>query len=318
MKPIGGFFELELPVGNEMYHSKAIALSTGRACLRLMLQNMDIRKCYVPFYTCDALYDPFLLEKIEIETYGLTNQLEPEFLPELNENEFFLYINYFGIKSKTVEELLNRYGKNLIVDNTHLFFHQGYHNNWSFTSARKYYGVPDGAFLYAPIKIDTSKIERFKGASIKHNVLRMLGLQNEAHHEYTEYEKSLTAEVHLMSIVSEKLLSLVDYDKVKEARLDNFKFLHELLGPLNQLHIDKEMTDVPFAYPFLPKNLIDKKIFYKHNLFIPSLWLDPYKRQGKGYDFDKDLSVKLMPVPIDHRYNRQDMLPIADLLIANN
>ena len=108
MKPIGGFFELELPVVQRTFHPNAIALSTGRACLRLMLQNIDIRKCYVPFYTCDALYDPFQLEGVPIETYGLNNQLEPIRLTELNENEFFLYINYFGVRSTTVEQQLSK------------------------------------------------------------------------------------------------------------------------------------------------------------------------------------------------------------------
>lgn len=315
MKPIGGFFELELPEAEKSYHPKAIALSTGRACLRLMLRNVYIKKCYVPFYTCDALFHPFQLENVPIKTYRLNAQLEPEDFPDLEEGEYFLYINYFGVRSQTVERLLQKYGERLIIDNTHLFFHCGYPQNWSFTSARKYFGVPDGAFLYAPVKIDTTEIASFTNASVKHNVLRLMGLQTQAHYEYTEYEKSLTSDINTMSVVTKRLLALVDYEKVKEARLKNFWYLHEQIGHLNQISISGNMTDVPFAYPFLPEKLIDKALFYDKGFFIPSLWIDPYKRYEQGYEFDRDLSLKLMPLPIDHRYDTEDLQPLAELII---
>jgi hypothetical protein len=105
---------------------------------------------------------------------------------------------------------------------------------------------------------------------------------------------------------------------VKEARLKNFWFLHKRLGQFNQLNIDSDMPDVPFSYPFLPANYIEKKLFYKEGFFIPSLWLDPSKRATIGFEKDKDFGLKLMPVPTDHRYTPEDLEPIAELLILNS
>src|SRR5215207_9768310 len=110
MKPIGGFFELELPAFVSTYHPDAIALSTGRACLRLMIQHLAISKCYVPYYTCEAVYHPFQYENIPFEYYEINGSMDPKSYPSLGEGEYFLYINYFGVKSATVEELIKRYG----------------------------------------------------------------------------------------------------------------------------------------------------------------------------------------------------------------
>ncbi|MBC5991605.1 hypothetical protein [Pontibacter cellulosilyticus] len=306
MKPIGGFFELELPGSTTTYHPTALALSTGRACLRLMLKNIDISKCYVPFFTCNALYDPFHLESVSLEFYGLDKSLDPNVTPSLRAGEYFLYINYFGIKSNTVNKLLEIYGDKLIVDNTHLFFHKGYKHNWSFTSARKYFGVPDGAYLYSPSPI-YPKLNRFKDISLNHNLLRLLGSQEKSYEEYDKYEKSLNSEVNSISIVSERLLSLVNYEQVKSRRLDNFNYIQSELGHLNELKIDIDAETVPFTYPFLPNRILDKNKLYINGLFIPSLWSDPSNRDCSGYSFDKELGLRLLPLPIDHRYNLNDM-----------
>jgi hypothetical protein len=305
-KVIGGFFELELPTSSLSYHTSAIALSTGRACLRLMIKNLKITKCYVPFYTCDALYDPFRLENVELEYYGLNEDLEPAWLPDLNQGEYFLYINYFGIKSSAVEKLIEHYSDSVLIDNTHLFFHKGYKDNWSFTSARKYFGVPDGAYLYAPMVIDLD-YPRFTDASVNHNVLRLLGKQEESYKAYEAYEKSLTSEIQKISVVSERLLALIKYEDVKEIRRNNFNYLHSHLGDINKLEIDIARDDVPFAYPFIASEVVDKKAFYKENLFVPSLWFDPCRRSDPKFAFDSELSNRLLPLPVDHRYDGADM-----------
>lgn len=305
-KPIGGFFELELPAAAATCHPGATALSTGRACLRMMLQHLTITKCYLPFYTCDAVYQPFIVEDVPYDLYELDERMEPAQLPELEEGEYFLYINYFGVKSSAVEQLIAHYGSALIIDNTHLFFHKGYPQNWSFTSARKYFGVPDGAYLYSPQPISAAP-PPFQDISLTHNTLRLIGRQQESHQAYEAYERSLDASIHGMSLVSQRLLSLINYDEVKAARVSNFSFLQEQLGQLNQLPIILDKDDVPFAYPFLPEKLIDKAELYRDQLFVPTLWADPLKRGGTDYQHDKHIAAHLLPLPIDHRYNTEDM-----------
>lgn len=122
MKPIGGFYELLLPEESFSYHDGATALSTGRACLRVLLQQLDVKKCYLPNYTCDAVYDSFDREEVPYELYAITESMEPAALPSLEEDEYFYYINYFGTCNHIVTRLYEAYGDKLIIDNTHDFF----------------------------------------------------------------------------------------------------------------------------------------------------------------------------------------------------
>ena len=99
--------------------------------------------------------------------------INESFLPEksFSEDSYILYTNYFGICAAigicaaNVKKLSNKY-KNLIVDNAQAYYMPRY-GLASFNSARKFMGVPDGAFLRCeklldePLELDKSSIVRF-------------------------------------------------------------------------------------------------------------------------------------------------------------
>lgn len=314
MKPIGGFFEIEIPESNNIYHKNALALTTGRACLHLIIKRIKPKKIYIPYYTCDALFKPMLLNNIKFEFYSINKDLEPKNIYKLKEKEYFIYINYFGIKRKAVKKLIGIYGHRLIVDNSHDFFSFGYKGLWSFNSARKYFGVPDGAYLYSPQKIK-DKFKRSTEISVSHLINRLIGKQDVAYRQFVEYEKSLNAEIKAISIISEKLLSNVDYEKVKNIRKQNFNFFKNILEDYNCLEIKDDKSLNPFCYPLLLKSHLNKKNFHKNKFFIPSLWLDTINRNINGFEIEKYLSKNLLPLPIDHRYTKKDLRPLVTFII---
>lgn len=314
MKVIGGFYEMLLPKESFEYHNEAVALSNGRACIRQIIKSLNITKCYLPNYTCDAVYHPFDLENVAYELYNIDEKMESLWLPDLNENEYFYYINYFGVKNNVVKKLHKKYGNKLIIDNTHDFFKKQQYNCCSFTSARKYFGVPDGAFLYTPFHIDNN-YERFEGYTLSHNLERIKGNQSTGFNMYQDYEKSLTSDINKISIISEKLLSAIDVENTKLRRKDNFKILHKVLGKLNLFVFEGvEEDDIPFAYPFLPNNLFDKSQLYSSNIFVPTLWADALNRNITT-PFETLLSKNLMPLPIDERYDEEDMQFMSEQII---
>ncbi|MBL8122097.1 hypothetical protein JNM87_05095 [Candidatus Saccharibacteria bacterium] len=314
MKAIGGFYELLLPRQSIEYHKDAIALSSGRACIRTVIKRLKIKKCYLPNYTCDAIYDPFDLEGVDYDLYAINESLEPVDFPELAEGEYFYYINYFGVKSAMVERLYDLYGDRLLIDNTHDFFKQRQHDCFSFTSARKYFGVPDGAFLYAPMAIDIVE-PRFSEYSLTHSVERLKGNQSKGFEAYKKYEKSLNSEIYRISELSEKMLSLVNIEEVKRKRRDNFLTLHSLLQKKNVFTFyDIGDNDTPFAYPFLPHGKYNKTVLYSFNIYIPTLWADPLAHE-KSTEFETRLATSLLPLPIDERYNEQDMSFMAEKIL---
>jgi hypothetical protein len=314
-KPVGGFFELEVlttePGG--LYHPDALALSTGRACIGYILDKLKPARCFVPSYTCDAVYEPFRERSIPLEYYAISDQFELKSDVALNPDEYLFYINYFGIRHDYSEHLIERYGGQLILDNTHSFFHSGYSRNWSFTSARKYFGVPDGAFVFGPT-LSCQDLERFNKPDLSPNMLRALGVQDQAYQAYQAYEKRLNADVQRISHVSEQMLKRVDYDKVIRQRLENFQRYHKELADYNQITFDKHGGQYAFCYPFLPKERIEKQLLHQQNFFIPALWSDVLNREEESFRADRDLCLGLLPLPIDHRYKKHDVEPLIRLI----
>jgi hypothetical protein len=316
MKSIGGFFELELPKGRSIYHDTAVKLSTGRACLNYIVKVLKPSKVFLPYYCCNALYEPLEINQIQYEFYKIDYNFEIIDLPQIIDGEFIIYCDFFGLKQGYIDELLNIYSDKLILDNTHSFFHKGYNSgNFSFTSARKYFGVPDGAFMYGPKhEAPINLIARNKKVSLNHNLHRLLELQELAFSEYLEYEKSLGSKIELISKVSECLLSNIDFKKVRSIRAENFNFFRDQFDKINLLNIEDNVEE-GFCYPLLLKPHIDKTKLYAKNVYIPNLWIETTKRaNNEDYPIECILSSKMLPLPIDHRYNLNDLERVSRLI----
>ena len=314
MKPIGGFFELELFNGKNAFHKNALSFSTGRACLNFILKQVKPKIIYIPYFTCEAVLDPIYINKIKFKYYSLNDELEPPDI-KLNDDEYFLYINYFGIKTDVVQSLIKKYGKKLIIDNSQGFFEKKYDGIWSFNSARKFFGVPDGAYLYSPYPV---AIDYPRNMDVKydHLIQRILGNQELAYKQFVENEKKMSSNLLDMSILSERILNNIDYQCVAEKRLENFNYLHENLMDINQFNLSIKIGDIPLCYPFLPKKAIDKSIFHKKYIFIPTLWKKSIAIMNDGYEFEKEFMERLFPLPIDQRYNFKELQQIIRSIIT--
>ena len=117
MSEIGGYFELEIRRESE-YHFDALALNTGRNALELILKTKKYKKVYIPYFTCDAVLEPFEKTKTPYVFYSINKNFEPEFnYDSVGEGEGFLYVNYFGLKDSFIS-FLSSVCSGLIVDNS--------------------------------------------------------------------------------------------------------------------------------------------------------------------------------------------------------
>lgn len=310
---IGGYFELEkFDVKGDHYHSDALRLHTGRACIRHILSETKPNKVFVPKYLCQTALQPFIELNIDFTLYSVNYQMLPEEEFRLGKNDYLFVTSYFGVNGSIFEELCKKYVGNLIIDDTHSFFVGRRLNNWSFTSARKYFGVPDGAYLYSPKPLSTT-LESFEGSSIEHMALRSLGLQSEGFRLFQKYEKSLGSSTLGMSKISDNLLKKVDYNHVKRRRRENFEILHAALHHVNKIKIENQENEVPFCYPFLPKNFeLSHDYLYSNGIYPPKFWTDALVHRLSKWE--KILSTKLLPLPIDHRYGPSEMNKILSLI----
>ncbi len=114
MRPIGGYFELELPEYKEFPHDEGVCVNSARNALEVVLRGLpEGIRVYVPRYTCEVVMEPFQHTGTAVEFYDIDQQLELKSLPDLSDDEYLLYNNYFGIKDGYVAMLSERYGSQL-------------------------------------------------------------------------------------------------------------------------------------------------------------------------------------------------------------
>lgn len=318
MKPIGGFFDLELPSSGVGPHPGAIALATGRACMALWLREVRPAFCYVPFYSCDALFDPLIHEGIPFRFYAIDEQLHPIGLPEHPESdEWLVWTNFFGVLRNQLKHTAEEWGGRVLIDNTHAFFDAQESGLWSFTSARKYFGVPDGAYCYRPNgDVTPPHVERFVPASAHHLVARYTKSEEAAFGLYQAAEAALDCSLLRISTFAERVMACIDTDLVKALRRRNLTILMDRLAEYNTFRPASFVrSKSAFCYPFLPQKGIPRSELYAKNIFIATLWPDVIQREGDGFDYERRLSKTLLPLPIDHRYQPQDMVRLATTLI---
>lgn len=314
IKAIGGFFELELPRRDINFHQGSIALTNGRACLSLIIEIEKPKLIYVPYYTCYALFEPIEKLDINIIFYSIDSNLNPINLPILDKDDLFIYINYFGLKDDTCKSLIKKYNKKVVIDNTHSFFHKEYNNIYSFTSARKYFGVADGAYLYGATDYNIERIERNNNVSIECNVERLKGNQDIAYNLYQNAESKFSYTIERISNISEEILKTIDYDFISKKRIENYNYLNTELSKYNKLQLRLDKNIVPFCYPLLPSLQINKADFHKEQIYIPTLWPDILTRNNHIFDFENKFTNDLLPLPIDHRYTIEDMQRIINFI----
>ena len=324
MKAIGGYPELELRKGQH-YHKGAIRLNTARNCLEYILLARRYRKVYVPIYTCEAVLEPFTkpaLFNIDTEFYRIDDSLDPVHFPKLKEGEAFLYTNYFGLKQDTVKELVRLYGNRLIVDNSQAFFDYPHPGIDTFYSARKFFGVPDGAYLYTDTYIEDYnglKIETACSFDRMSALLKRIDLGAEAgYSDFQHIEESLSFQpIKIMSRLTEAILESIDYEVIREKRRKNYDVLYWRLFQRQSLWLKRSENAVPLCYPFLAKESSLRSKLTANRIFVPTYWQNVLDFCGSP-SIEHTYTTCLLPLPIDQRYDERDMARMASIITNNN
>ena len=88
-REIGGYLELERFTG-PMLHEKALALSSGRACLSYLIEQRGIRKIALPDFDCDVVEAVCRAHEIDIRFYPVGADLRPKTLQTQEDEWFYL------------------------------------------------------------------------------------------------------------------------------------------------------------------------------------------------------------------------------------
>ena len=308
---------MELRSG-EHYHQNAIRLNTSRNCLEYILVAKQYQKVYVPYYTCEVVLEPLKKHGIEYEFYRINELLEPVETFELSANQAFLYTNYFGLKNKTVEQLAKLYGKQFIVDNAQSFYARPVEGIDTFYSARKFFGVADGGFLYTDRKLTDTFEQDVSLERMSHLLKRIDCSAESAFEDFKKNDDSLINHpIKTMSNLTDAILRGIDYKTIQEKRLENFQILHAALKKENRLAIDFSCNDtIPMVYPFWGKDEGLRKKLINNKIYVATNWPNVFNWCDEN-DLEYVLAQNIIPLPIDQRYGKEDMQKIIHVILTS-
>jgi hypothetical protein len=313
MKPIGGFFELELRKGKE-YHFKALRLNSGRNALEYILRAKRYRKVFLPYYACRVLMEP--VEKLGLESafYRIDKQFRPLFtFSEMKKEEAFVYINYFGLCDDRVHRLSSQC-RNLIVDNSQAFFSMPRPGVDTFYSPRKFFGLPDGGYLYTDTRLGRKMKPDRSHERCGHLLGRMECGAEKYYQIFTNNENSLSGiPIKSMSSLTRRLLKSIDYEHAIQRRKRNFEILHDKLARSNKITIRQNEDQVPMTYPYWPAKKYLRRHLIDNKIFVPRYWPDVLQMCGKK-DIEFAFAENILALPIDQRYTENDMKTVIRMI----
>ncbi len=303
MREIGGYFEFE-KLKQDEYHKNLIALNCGRNALDYLFKAKRIKKVYLPAFLCDSVKLMCQNNSYNYELYHIDKNLKPEFSKKLGDNEYIYIVNYYGLFSSKDVILFKQKYKNIIWDNIHAFYQKPVDSVDTIYSCRKFFGVSDGAYLSTDTLLKQELDKDVSSDKFKHLLGRFEGKANDFYADFkANDEKFKTANVKLMSDLTHNILGAIDYEFVAQRRKDNFQILNNAFNNINT--INTENIDIAYAYPLYLNNGMEIKTqLASCGIYVATLWPNVLE---DGNELEKDFTKNILPLPIDQRYDRNDM-----------
>lgn len=328
-KIIGGYFGFEFGnfSDNPFTEADYFLLNSGRNALEFILQGIDkIETLFVPAYTCPVVLEPVKRLGINFKYYKIDDNLNLnlKILDDLDSNDYIIINNYFGIKDVFIDSLLKKYPhqkERFIIDGAQSLFYDNESIKYIFYSLPKFFGTPDGGLAKIAVRSqeykrsyellpDSTSYERCS------HLMKRIDLGPEE--GYQDFQRNTVALSSLktgnMSRLTRSLLSTFNFEEIRNSRKSNFMFLHQNLEIKNKFKLNTQHTG-PLFYPYLTDAGNElKKYLIKNKIFTPTFWPE-LSFLPPDFEIEKFLVENLVFLPIDHRYDSQDMQLIINKII---
>lgn len=312
----GGFLPLELNDSGELfakYEPHVMRFNSVKAGLCHLIKDLRIKELYVPYYYCPSTTEAIRQTGVRVLFYHIGEDLLPEKIVD-REGSAFLLVNYFGIKTEEINRIAKGFQNAIVlVDRAHSFFDDPLFrkNVYNIYSAKKFLGVPDGSYVVGS-EINAGKPDfSFSSEYSDYLLTAYEEGTNKTYLAKKQSDQFIAKHYGEMSLLAYGILRNVDYSRVRAAREGNYSVLHSKLKEYNALSLPE--TSVPYHYPlFLPvygeavkKGLVEQKIY------VPTLW-DGNDLLKEGNEFELGMMKNAVFLPVDQRYNSDDMLFISE------
>lgn len=303
---IGGYLDVERNHGT-LYHEDAIALNCGRGCLRYVIEARRIKEIWIPDFMCGVVRSTCEDMGVHVNIYSIGINFKPIWNFEISDEQWLYLMDYYGQLTDSDVAYAREIAQNrIIVDETQGFFSIPRLSLDTIYTCRKYFGVPDGGFLYTNAQYDC-KIETDVSWDRMSYILGRFELGSEPFFAEAKHNNVIVdnGKPMAMSSLTKNILRGIDYKEVASRRETNFRLLSSVLSDKNPLDIF--CPKGPFAYPFLVSNgpSVRRRLATK-GVFVPTLW--PEVAENTAMDsLARRYARDILPLPIDQRYGVDEM-----------
>lgn len=317
MKEIGGYFELELHEKQPLCIPQSKFVNSGRHALEYILRTLKdkIKQLWIPYYTCDVVLEPIKRIGIDYNFYHINDKFELYDDIILEDGDYLVINNYFGIKDDYINKIIQKYGSKIIVDNAQAFYHRPQIESNAIYSPRKFFGIPDGGIAVCSTVLPDSLPKGFSFDRCSHLLKRIDAGPENGYADFKTNSATLKNEPMTgMSSLTLRILTSIDFEWCKNKRRSNFENLHSALSPYNKLSIpDINSFACPMVYPFMTDDYSLRQKLIDNKIFIATYWLNVLN-WCQANSLEYRLTKNIIPLPIDQRYDDKDMSLIYSLI----
>lgn len=327
-------------------YGKCTWLRSGREALYLVALNLNQDKnqpvVLMPAYCCHSMVDPFEKAGWKVVYYRLNENLTVDLqyifaLLVSIKPRAVLTMNFYGSASTraAIDTIKTEFPECICIEDfSHctFSFSEIYNEQVDYyvTSIRKSVGVCDGSVIISKAPLDETIVE---DKETEFMVARRDCQKQKAKYTYsqdaaqksiflTELRKqegeldNFTA-VHRISMTGHEMLAVMNGESVRYARQKNMAHILALLkGKVESIPgLERCLSGAPFSLPILVKNRdeVQQKLA-KRGVYAPVLW--PICDEARAIcHVSARMADEMLSIPIDQRYNYDDIEEIAKIVL---
>ena len=295
----------------------------------------------IPAYTCQTVIDPFIELGWTVHFYNIEKTLRID-LEDLNDKyesilpSMIVVHPFHGMELNedeidTLSKIKNK-GCIIVEDITQCIYAESRLDVFDYIvgSYRKWFKSPDGGFLESHLTegIEVPTNENLSFVSKQTDAMYLRGKYFETHDEYLKQisirlNKSAVAEaqgkisLHKMANASLAFMETENHETDKSIRLSNYAYLHSHIVSQRVTFVCSNLKDVTTAPLYFPIYVDERaklqKALAQSHVYAPVLW--PIKTDAVLINENfKDIYSTILMIPIDQRYDVDDMRRIVKII----
>lgn len=280
-KIMGGEFEItDNLIEKEITSRHNIIFSSGRNALFNILHSERISGgILIPNYLCDSITKAINEAGWRYKFYKINRdlQFDVDEIISCKDIDAVLVINYFGmLKLEDSIRRIKQARPNLVIieDDVQAFFeYKNSEADYSFTSLRKWFPCPDGAFISTKRTLNMKTMVENKWSQYKFagNILKKYNnvIDDSICLELLQKgEELLDVEYRsACSDISQVIFAHVDIETIAKKRMNNAAYLHSKLEKLGIRHAYRESA-VPLFVPIFIENRTTLRRRFLKTIFL--------------------------------------------------